>query len=831
MIRTPLSLVLVLVFQSVSTAQVCGTEVVLKRLDAGTVGPELTTPDGAPVVGGPFSLRIENAFPNSSGALVYSPVEAPFFDPTYGVTFHFGAPFSTVFFGTDSEGSSPKKFVLPAVDPSLCGGFVIFQAGVFDPGAQNGVAVTNALRMRVGEVRRAPYPGARVIVNAGFSDSSRSVATGDFDGDGIPDVVSGSTAGVSVALGSSDGRFGDHQDIASGWESHSVAVAYLDGDSFLDIAATRTPSEVCVFLGNGDGTFASEVCYSAGSAPFWVSIEDLDGDTDSDMVVVNRMSDDVSILLGNGDGTFQAATSRTVGDDPHEVRIALIDGDSDLDLAVVNKGSGDVSILLGNGNGTFGPVTIVPIAGAPVSLALADFDGDTELDLAVARFNPNQVGILPGNGDGTFGAMVLYQVQKNPVTLVVHDVDGDSELDVVVGNLADATVSVLRGVGDGSFGPIDHHNVARNPRSLAFDDVDLDGDPDLLIASAATPYRGVSVWHNHGNGTFGAQGRFFAGNPTFRVKLADLDADGDEDAVVAGPSVLLGNGDGTFEAPVSIGASGSYFDIGDVDEDGILDIVSSLGPSTIVVYPGAGDGTFGSPALVVNLFYDVDELRVRRADEDSHLDIVFVTDSTISSPFFLLGNGDGTFGAPLPVGGQVFTSVEVADLDGDTIPDLTAMHHSTPENLVVFLGTGSGAFGPPVSYPTGSTNFVGPLAVGDVNDDGATDVFAGANVLLGMGDGTFDTPFVVPLVGPFGGVGAFRDVTGDGLVDLLTLEATRQSLRLHPGMGDGTFATPYVYQFGGFDFATGDLDRDGIPDLVMPDGTDEIFVFLNQIGE
>ncbi len=856
--RAALGSLVLVGFPAPASAQVCGGGVVLNELDAGVAGPVLRTPDGAPVVGGPFSLRIENAFPNSSGALVFSSVETQFFEPLYGATFWFGVPYNSLFFATNSQGRSPRKVVVSALDPSLCGAFVVFQAGVFDPGAANGVAVTNALRMRVG-VREGPLLPLSGVTDQLFADRDHgivSIDTGDVDGDGVLDVISAGSSGYSwtspndrvrVNLGASAGEFESTTFVTVGSDPFTARLADLDGDTNLDIVTANADSDdVSVVLGNGNGTFGTAVSYPAGDAPVCVAAEDFDGDTELDLVAVNALSDDISVLIGNGDGTFVAAVDYSVGDGPQEVAIGDLDGDNELDLVVANITSNDVSVLLGNGDGTFGAATSISSPGKPISLGLGDFNGDGVLDMSVAHRFSGATGVFLGNGDGTFGPETLYAGGPTPVSLVVEDVDGDSALDIAVAVKGAHRVTLLPGAGDGTFGVPSFIDVSIGPRAIAFADFDGDGDRDLGVGSLGTypAVGGIVGWYhgsltylpNRGDGTFAGPTHQHPGALPRQVLIEDLDDDDVKDVVVAitqsgqKASVLMGRGDGTFEDAfaVDVGSaqtSAPVLAVADFDGDGVRDIAAADW-NELHVAVGIGDGTFAAPIASPTGSLIPRSIAAGDLDEDSIVDLVLLYSGP---PVVRYGNGDGTFDVEtaLPCCSVLDgTGVAVEDLNGNTFLDIaTAGSNGGNRGVWIHIGDGTGTFAAPVFYPTTSSSE--SVLVADVNDDGARDITLGGEVLLGIGDGTF-APAIGTSTASLAGV---ADMDGDGILDLVL---GSDGIWVRIGNGDGTFAASATSYYAGSRhyLDVDDLDGDGIPDVVASDlAYDLVTVLINQLGE
>ena len=340
-----------------------------------------------------------------------------------------------------------------------------------------------------------------------------SVAVGDFNQDGIPDLVvadAGGEAGtVRILLGNGDGTFRASREYsAGGTGASSVAVGDFNGDGKPDLAV-QTNVGFGILLGNGDGTFMPVVEYiSTGLAFGFVAVGDFNGDGKLDVVTVGRISDIdvVNIYLGKGDGTFALAESYPTGDFPESVSVADLNGDGRLDLAVANAGGSSVggvvsytiSVLLGRGDGTFQAAVNYPVAPAPMGIASGDFNGDGKLDLVVAS-NGGGAGVLIGNGDGTFQAPVSYPAGDGPGSVAVGDFNTDGKLDLIVadfGGVDGTTVSLLLGNGDGTFQTAAPYIVGAVPISVAVADLNSDGLLDVAVANAQSD--NVSVLLNAG---------------------------------------------------------------------------------------------------------------------------------------------------------------------------------------------------------------------------------------------------------------------------------------------------------------------------------------------
>jgi len=254
-------------------------------------------------------------------------------------------------------------------------------------------------------------------VQSGVFDSNTfspaDAALADFNGDGILDVAMAENGSnkVSVFLGMGDIhlKFQPGVDYAVGANPISIAAGDFNGDGKPDLVVADiggpAGANLSVLLNKGDGTgtFLPAVPYGAGTNPNEVQVGDFNGDGKLDIAVANFSSNNVSILLGNGDGTFQNAHNFPAGTNPAALTVADFNGDGKLDLAVANYGSGDVSVLLGNGDGTFNTQTRYPAGSLPNSIAAADFNNDGAPDLVVANKGGN-VSILLNRAGSTLSS-------------------------------------------------------------------------------------------------------------------------------------------------------------------------------------------------------------------------------------------------------------------------------------------------------------------------------------------------------------------------------------------------------------------------------------------
>ncbi len=332
----------------------------------------------------------------------------------------------------------------------------------------------------------------------------------------------------------------------------------------------------------------------------------------------------------------------------------------------------------------FQPQTEYATGSYPWGVAVGDFNGDGKLDLAVTNGADNTVSILLGNGDGTFQSRVDYPTGTRPTSVVVGDFNRDGKLDLAITTL-DNTVNVLLSNGDGTFRPHVDYATELNPQWLAVADFNGDGYLDIATANYGPNYQpgSVSILLGNGDGTFQGQVPYPAGINPFGIMTGDFNRDGKIDLAVLnnngsfGIQVLLGNGDGSFQSPVfyATGENPRIGFVADFNDDGNLDLaMGDCIDNNIAVLLGNGDGTFQNPVIYPTGNY-VASLAGGDFDGDGKLDLV-TADAAFNSVSFLKGNGDGTFQANVdfPVGTNPGW-VAVADFNHDNAPDLVVANY------------------------------------------------------------------------------------------------------------------------------------------------------------
>jgi len=349
-----------------------------------------------------------------------------------------------------------------------------------------------------------------------------SITTGDFNEDGIVDLATTDdfTQKVSIYLGNGVGTVGNGTyapsvDYTVGVQPRCVRTGDFNEDGVVDLVTTNFGSNTISVLlgsgmgGNGDGTFFSSVSYSAGQLPYAVVTGDFNVDGITDLVVSNYEMPHVSVLLGNGsggqgNGTFAPRFASSSGTGPRSVATADFNGDTILDLVTANRGSFDLTVKIGLGDGTFGGPTSFATGSDPAAVLTGDFNGDGITDIAASREGANVVTVLlglgsGGIGNGNFGAPVNYAVGDRPLSFTTADFDQDGITDIVTANRESDDVSVLLGngtggIGDGTFAQRLNYLVGETPEWITTADLNGDGLQDVITAN----HGDLSVLNNLG---------------------------------------------------------------------------------------------------------------------------------------------------------------------------------------------------------------------------------------------------------------------------------------------------------------------------------------------
>lgn len=355
------------------------------------------------------------------------------------------------------------------------------------------------------------FASAKNYDNPG-SGSPQNLAKGDFDEDGVVDLVmavaNSPDDDLSLFRGNRNGTFDEPPEQFDVAENATFVIGSdLNDDGHLDLAlsdfgASPTSSgSVVVLLGKGDGTFKKPKSFpSGGKQPVGLTDPDVDVDGDKDLVVANSIAGvdnsdfrNVTVLLNDGKGAFEAGQSVSTGSGPLAGPLFVAKGDfdrdKDPDLVVTIPGSGTVTVLE-NKNGRYVLAGSVEVGQDPQSIIVGFFDGDGKLDFANTNAESNNVSVRLGNGDGTFrNAGDFPSGGVGPTSLEARDFNNDGEKDLAVANIGEGpggggNVGVLPGRGDGTFEQPETFDAGDGPAGIATGRFDRDSRGDLAVANA-----------------------------------------------------------------------------------------------------------------------------------------------------------------------------------------------------------------------------------------------------------------------------------------------------------------------------------------------------------
>ena len=637
------------------------------------------------------------------------------------------------------------------------------------------------------------------------------VTTADFNGDGKADIASANYSAntVSVSLGDGGGGFAAAVNY-SALVARTLTTGDFNNDGRIDIVAVSNSAGggASVLLNTGGGAFAAATHVNTVTTAYGIASGDFNNDGKPDLVTtsVGGSNYTAGISLGLGNGTFGAATIIAVGVTPQAVVTGDFNGDGKLDLATANYGVGTLSVALGNGAGGYlsSTVTTTTVGANPQSLAAGDFNGDGKLDLAVA-YNPaaaSAVTILLGSGFGTFAAAPQVFVGR-AYAVAGGDFNGDGKPDLVVSNkTATPTVTILTGVGNGTFTTA-VVNAGRTTGTVAVGDFNGDAKPDIVAAEDSSIVAGETVLLNTGTGSFVAPIVTTIGDQLTAVVAADFNDDGIADVAATSTTnvvdVTLGLGNGAFGAATSYAVSAGPTDLvtGDFNGDGALDLgVASYdaGPQTIVtVLRGVGDGTFGSP--ITQAIGTVPQaITTADGNHDGRADLFLVCDNRVL--YTLFGSSGETLGVSFTGLGINSNAggIVADDFNGDGQLDFAIT--ATDADVVDIMTKGSSGY----HYAQQAVG-ADPKAItaGDFDGNGTVDLAVAnasaytVSVLLGSGFGTFAA---APTLSPGNNPTAISaaDYNGDGKTDLAitnrNLSGGYGAVVTYLGLGTGAFTVP-----------------------------------------
>jgi hypothetical protein len=661
----------------------------------------------------------------------------------------------------------------------------------------------------------------------------RAAAIGDLDGDGRHDVVVADAVNLGTSVegslqvlrGQGDGSLlPPVVEALSPQFASALALGDFNRDGNLDVAVAGSVGGardlVRVFLGRGDGSLSAHNTYFVGNGVKALAVADLDQDGSLDLAAANYFSFDVTVLKNRGDGRFEDGVSYRTGLTSVALVASDFDGDGWADLAVAQE-SFSFNVLKNNGNGTFADDVTSSSTGlgneSAVSLVAADFDQDGRNDLALG-YNSDEVAVLLNTDDLTFAPAARYPGGGG--VAITADLNRDGFIDLVTGN--GLALQSRLNQGNGIFA--DAVSVAKVGLPLVAA-ADLNGDdaPDLVAFHARSntaPFTSsVGVLLNHGDGTIR---NALSYEPAVSVATGDVNGDGIDDLVAVDETAAivrlrLGARGGVLGDAVvySAGPAPYSAELADLNGDDRPElIVLNRFGAELDVLLNDGSGSFGEPVpypVSVPIGTEVADF-----NGDGRSDIAVVSGDDTVVIFF----NDGAAAFPTAVvyaAGSLPWSVTSADFNGDGAIDILTVNRGGGAYLNLWLNQGSGSFDPPIDYA--GLDVPDSVVAADFDSDGDTDVAVtagdGLRVLFNAGSGALNTTRDYPVNGS--GALARSDLDHDGDEDLIVALQHEGIVRLFINDGTGEFARSmdHLAVASPASIAVGDLNGDGASDLAI----------------
>ena len=424
-------------------------------------------------------------------------------------------------------------------------------------------------------------------------DSPPSLYGGDFDNDGLVDLVVANNGSHNISVIMNDGgSMSDPVYYACGQYPTGVFCFDCDGDNDIDISVVSNYENKCqVFLNDGSGNFALSDSYEIGWELFCVYAADIDEDGYKDLILPNHLSHFITILKSHGDGTFQKPLFNTVAGRPNAVCAADFNHDGYIDVATANEVDNKVTVLINSGLGSFTESYDYVSGDIPQGIVARDLNGDTFDDLAVVCDRHAEIYINAGTG--LFAPSIEYNTsQYGYASIAAGDIDGDADYDLIYGGTNTPRAAVAINNGDGTFQPVFRYGTY-SQISLHADDLNGDGIDDIILGNGSS----LSIGISNGDGTFQPEANY-SDVHTADITSGDFNGDGYNDIAASGNDsvkVLINLGDGSFEMPTSyyIGDNPYAVYSADIDNDGDIDIVTANHRSENVgILLNTGTGSF-----------------------------------------------------------------------------------------------------------------------------------------------------------------------------------------------------------------------------------------------
>ncbi len=661
------------------------------------------------------------------------------------------------------------------------------------------------------------------------NDSANFVYCAELNGDNSIDmvVVPSNSDSILIFINRGDGTFFPPTKFLVGPRMKSAYASDLDNDGSSDLAIINnsTGSRLHIFWNNGFGEFEAGPTFSFESTSWLSAVHcaDLNGDNHNDILATDFVLGRVYVFLYDGYRHFAHYVIYYPGSEPASVVAFDLDNDGDKDIATANQGAGQygISILKNDGNGIFGPDTLYRYNNSTNFIRAADFNNDGFMDLTCIA--DTGVVVMLNDGNGVFASRSMIGGSIGMRAVYPSDLNGDNFIDLAAVNYNRSTMTTYSNNGDGTFTNIAIYSAGDQPRSVFCADLDEDGANDIAVSNQDG--KSVSIYKNKGDGTFFNPSLLDIAYLPVQIICPDIDGNGFSDIVALGPlattSIYLSNGSG-FSEPINLDRDfpADGINSADFNRDGFTDLAIWTNEFNqfleIRILNGNGDGSFQSPHLLyVESPIQFNSLSCFDLNRDSYDDLIIGGDyDTIWVKF---NDGTGDFGNSIPIAldEQDTRALAIGDINNDGISDIVTGYIG---KFTIIENNGDGTFGDITSY-TDTTNFNSILVI-DFDQDDTLDIVLAGNHYLSLwhqvGDGGFENSSVISISSTMYGTGFWNaDIDGDGISDILHFSNPGNLLNIYAKQGELQFQPTFGYGIGGRanSGASGDFDGNGTADV------------------
>lgn len=646
------------------------------------------------------------------------------------------------------------------------------------------------------------------------------LVTGDFNNDGLTDVIASGEYTISVLLNSATGS-----PILTGYRGAFAFMANItsgdfDGDHDLDLASV-VYDNLYILLNSGTGMFTvSPTTYPVGSVIGSLTSADFNKDGLDDIAITSSFLSDLSIYFSTATGL--AGPSHYAVGTSVAVQHSDLNQDGHEDLVVASIEQSSFSVLTNKGDGTFGDAEVYSTPQYPSSVVVTDVDGDEKTDIMIGAWGDTpSISVYKSSGN-TFSLLATYPVDVEYITsgfFTAGDIDQNDTPDLIFLDWTNGTMNIMRNDGSANFGAPAVHAIGGQPRFVLTEDFNSDGKKDISVAN----YSSIQIAYNQGGGGSFVTTAFGAGYPT-SIAQSDFNGDGSADVATTNfnsqtVSIMLNDRHGRFlqQTNVPVGNQPVALQAGDVTGDEIIDLVTAnVEDDSISILPGVGDGTFSEAQhyFVGNAPLD---LVLADFNADGKTDIAVANNG--SSTLSLLLNTGAGFQPPVMIAGLLEPwHIKAGDLNGDDLPDLVVIWGRN-NRLSMILNTGNGTFGSLQSLIVNQE--VKAAVVANLTSDNIPDIGYTEDgyfkILKNEGQGTFiyQSGF---LVSSEPGHISMGDFTGDGKQDVAVASISSSTVSvLIAKEEEGGYYDAFHIPYTGYvlSMAAANFDGDDKDDLAL----------------